>query len=509
MKNYSLRLKLSTIHIAAFIWGAIPVLQTIPFWFRLQYAVIVEAAAITAVILIISRIYQSSSGKKGGTAVHTGNLTSQSNQIITITPRIWILLIFIAIWMVVIGIGGFVTQEGWDNAYRNAVLFELVKTPWPVKHIVDGQVCYLSYYFSFWLPAATVGKVLHSYIASQAALFLYCWIGLSLATLMIINYCRKRPFTVGILLFFICGYDFINQVIFHYLLRWHNDFYCGTHIAGTPVVIYLCRFIYNQGIPAMVLLPLMYSYKKCRSILIFLFALIFTVAPFVAIPLAGILFILFIKTPRKFISIENCAGLMICLLMAIFFSGNKNSSITTVFNVGFTPGQVLILLLSFFVTNYCIYLPFIWRRIKHDKLFWGLLVFTIPFFFICTTDQSFDYGWKVPIPFTLYFYVLVLKEVANMDWENRKGRYIALSCVLAIALWGNYHLYERVYVQHYKLFVLKDTTQKRDEYFTKILFSKNPELTCRDNFIQEEPTLYSEYFAPPDAPISPNHWEVK
>ncbi len=91
--------------------------------------------------------------------------------------RAWIVgPLVAAAFLLFSGWGGFVGQTA-DHVYRNALLSELVKNPWPVA-LPDGRA--LSYNLAWWLPPALAGRVFGE-TAARLAVCLWGGLGLFLA----------------------------------------------------------------------------------------------------------------------------------------------------------------------------------------------------------------------------------------------------------------------------------------------------------------------------------------
>ena len=75
------------------------------------------------------------------------------------------------------GVGGFGPQD-MDWHKHNAVLMDLIRSPWPVVYEADGDRMALVYYVAYYLPAAVAGK-LAGWRAANLALLAWTWIGLT------------------------------------------------------------------------------------------------------------------------------------------------------------------------------------------------------------------------------------------------------------------------------------------------------------------------------------------
>lgn len=123
-------------------------------------------------------------------------------------------VIIIALWVVLSGIGGYVWQND-DHLYRNTLFNVLVKEDWPVVRSmeIDGSVRErgLVYYIGFWLPAGLIGK-LFGQEAGYAFQCVWAIVGIIIFYSMIC-YWRKKVSLWPLLIFvFFSGLDIIGTL---------------------------------------------------------------------------------------------------------------------------------------------------------------------------------------------------------------------------------------------------------------------------------------------------------
>ncbi len=470
----------------ALLWLVIPVAITIACWFRPVYA-------LPTLILIIASTYRCLRREKESQQTNPDNLLPLNRQVVTV-------LIFIAIWMVLIGIGGFLGQERHDNSYRNAVMEELVDRDWPVVCSQYQPFAYLNYYFTYWAIPALFGKIFYSseYTWAQLALYIYSYIGLACVALMMMKICKKRFLLIGILFLVFSGCDLFNHIIFRHILHAHNDINVGTGFFEAGSAPYLCTFVYNQGIPMFVYMMLFIQTKKAGKSL-FMLSLLFAYTPFMTLPLIPVVLILILKNLKQSITVENCAGLAISFLFAILYSGNTNgTSLGTIFMYE-APYTVLIRGVFFLLFNYAVFIPFIWKECKNDWIFWTLFASTMLFALLTPGYDNYDFGWKVPATFTFYFMVKLLKKIATMNWSIRNPRSWVLGCLLSIGVCSNIGINHGIKLRtaHNIDFLLgrSDHRAPRSATLRHELF--NPVVNgIFHNFVTDRPTIYSKYFMP-------------
>lgn len=474
------KIKLNHIYSASIIWASLPLLIMMLCWFRLYYSIPIFIFGIFAVFKTVRSLQ-----------------TENKDQFIALTRPVCIVLALIAIWMFLVGIGGFFLQEQWDNGFRNAVLEVLVRQPWPVVNQEGTGFAYLSYYFSYWLPSALIGKLFDSYDASQIALYIYSYLGLGLTAIMVMNYCKKRYLVIGILLFIFNGCDLLSSLIFRFTLKWIDGGFVAAYVMGDPSVLYLCRFIYNQGIPAMVILMLMYVKKDHPGLLLFLFAMLFCTSPLISIVLVPIIGYSLLKNLKLAFTAENIFGFLSCLLMSVFYMGNsQGTEVHSLFQSEIPAYQVIWYIIGWFTFSIGIFLPFIWNEVKHDKVFWWLIITTIICSMPAPPNGMFDYGWKCTTAMSLYVMLKVLQKVAELEWPLRSVKSKWFATVITIGILSNCFIYKSMLDKY----ILYFRGERENVGRSSILIGKLFENTtrCYYSFVTDKETLYSQYFMPRD-----------
>lgn len=481
--RYSLNIR--TIRIATFLWALPPVLLTLVFWFRWYFSVPSVALLIWASVRMVKSL---------------GVVDASTRQSLPLTKGVWAILILLLPWMVFVGVGGFIGQEEYDNAFRNAVLEELTYRPWPVVDTQFKPFAYMSYYFSYWLPAALVGKAFMSYDVSQVFLFVYCYIGLALTALMVMHYCGRRFFLVGVLLFCFCGLDEVNRIVFCDILCWNQNIGNPSLVFGAPMAWNLVTYIYNQGIPAWAILMLMLSVRHRLGLQLLLFSLLFTCAPFPALAVAPILGVGIIRHLKESFSVCNIAGFVVCLLMSVFYAGNGNGTgLSTIFDGDVPFYRIAFFFIGWSLFNFVIIIPFIWKEIKNGgySLFFGLFATSFLFSLLRPGSEGYDFGWKLPMAFTGYFVLLVAKHCADMDWSSKSLKSWVFALLLILGSTSNAYMWKSSFFRIN--YLLRSPKSPGLPYRANFLQDKlfDPEANgCYESFVTDKPTLYSKYFMP-------------
>ncbi len=193
-------------------------------------------------------------------------------------------LIAILVWVYLSGIGGYVFQNS-DHPYRNAVLRDLVNCEWPVVYNgSDGHASMLCYYFTYWIPAALVGKVLGLALAQH---FLYIWTvaGIFLFIRVASFVKDKHVFMLLLFLIFFGGLDllpFVSGNVVGFRPWSHMEWWCGWQYSSLTTCLF---WVYNQALPAWICTALVADSKATLPQKAFIAALLFAYSPF---PFIGI-----------------------------------------------------------------------------------------------------------------------------------------------------------------------------------------------------------------------------
>lgn len=481
------KIEIKGVAYAGLLWGVLPVLIWIIFWFRWYYA-------LPAALLLTGGVWQ---------ALDFICKSDTFKGSLRIDWKIYAVLIFIAVWMLSIGIGGFLGQERWDNSFRNAVLVELIDRSWPVVCTEYKSFAYLSYYFCYWIIPGAIGKLFASHQAGFIALYLWSYIGLAVATLLMMWHCKRKYLFIGVLMLLFSTPDIFNYLVFSKCLHWFDNPIFGVDILSASSAGYLATFIYNQGIPAYVLLMLYFCSKDARYGTL-LVTLLFCFTPFMALPLIPIEGVRLLKNYRGVLTISNISALAVASLAAIFYLGNGSTGSMMWLWDFVAWKRIVILMACWLAFNYCVYLPFIWKSVKCDKMFWGLLLFTICFSLPVPEYGNYDFGWKVPAAFSLYFMYKLFPYLSSIRWNVGNWRAWIIGSLIFCGLFSNVAVIggqtvrlkyiAKVYVLH-----MPDNHPeviKRSASLEGKLFDPKANELCYDSFVTDRSTIYSRYFMP-------------
>ena len=190
-----------------------------------------------------------------------------------------IICIVIAIGLsFVTGIGEFVYSME-DHVYRRAMLRDLINYEWPVIYDTSTQTnpvvieyftghpakSALTYYFTYFLPAALVGKI-GGMTAGSIALLLWNSIGLFLIFLGMTVFAKRPSYAGPFILVFFAGLDAIPNAI---NAIWHYDWWLWME-GYVPYLCYVANFtelcdVFHQIIPCCIIVLLLMTQPDTRS----------------------------------------------------------------------------------------------------------------------------------------------------------------------------------------------------------------------------------------------------
>ena len=213
MKRYYKNIDITLI-IISYLTLAIPIAMLLTFWFKWFVSIPAIVCLVIALVLVIKKVKYK---------------TLDEYKSIFNTKKIIIMLMCVLVLNILSGAGGLFYQN-WDYRGRNAILHDLIDYDWPVKYDyteheyeankIGNEKGFLSYYFTYWLPAAAIGKVMGFKVAN---LFLLLWQTGS-TILFFYLLCRKlNKVKIKYFLIFICfgriGYCYKD---YHKCLEWRK-----------------------------------------------------------------------------------------------------------------------------------------------------------------------------------------------------------------------------------------------------------------------------------------------
>ncbi len=363
--------------------------------------------------------------------------------------KLAVIFILLLLWVISSGIGGLVWQNRWDHMYRNALFHDLVRYDWPVVNFEGATPRSLCYYIGFWLPSALFGK-LFGFQAGYLFQLIWAFAGVALAFLLLSESVKKVSFRVLFLFVFFSGLDLLPYLF--YVLRstplagvW-AELSQGAHLelslsqfnsSSNTTLLY---WLYNQTIPFWVGFLLLLRETASRTRL-FTYMLLVLFAPFPSLALAPLLVYLFARdlvaahheSPSALrgvlyntFSIENITGVVASLVIALYFMGNASAG-----KIGLLPLDMNTILhfVLFLITEFLVFLPFVFGAAKKDAIFWILFGTMLAFSFV-KMGESFDFAWRTCIPAAAYIMLLLMRQTLSTQKNPAWKRVLFFTVIL-------------------------------------------------------------------------------
>ena len=430
------------------LYGIVPIVIFFLGWLRPLYAIPVSLVLVYSAFVYANRI----DGKTAAVPLRVNWFKT-------------ILVAFVAlIWVYCSGIGGYTNQQ-WDHNVRNAVFHDLLAFDWPVQydfpanyHLEDlaGKHSSLNYYFTYWLPAAGVGKLLGDPAANA---FLLAWTyGGILLSLYYLN--RLFSFTyplVSLGLFMLwSNFDLLTYLLTHRVLS------STAFFSGFPHFQFYTSFTgdlynpFNQAVPAWVFT--LYVLNTGKKLQIFPVVILLAYSPFafVGLALAHGLYALTVsyQTNGKIQPVlteigqalwrpESLGTLTILVVYGLFYQAHTGTVQNTAFwklhaahDLRLDTFSVLSYLAAFF-SEVGIYLLFVYTLAKqtyttYKTWFWlifgGLLV--LPLWVVGAFS---DLTTRASIPFLTVLFIITLRALIELH-ETRSRRTLFYTVLLVFLL---------------------------------------------------------------------------
>ncbi len=330
--------------------------------------------------------------------------------------RQWIAVIAMVLaWVFLAGIGGYSYQNS-DYLKHSAMLLDLATLPWPVTYLRPdtGTPLRLVFYCAYYLPAAVAWKLFGREAACFAA-YLWAAAGVLLALLWFFRFIGRFSFVWALFFVFFSGMDFIGLIINRtpdnagamLSATAHIEWWAGIGFWNYPSNTSQLFWAPHQAVAGWILASLVYHCmfiqhdRKCP--LVFVGSLAPFWSPFVSIGLAPLcILIACFKGIKKMLSWENLCGMMIVLIMALFFSANLasyNNGPLWMFHElsGIWPRYLSFVMLEFGFYALLAY-PYVHNADRRERLAFGVLTGTlalVPFYVMGLYN---DFAMRVSIP---------------------------------------------------------------------------------------------------------------
>ena len=425
--------------------------------------------------------------------------------------KIIIIALVLLCWVVLSGIGGLVWQNRWDHMFRNALFSDQVKYTWPVIDASLSAPRMLCYNFGFWLPSALIGKL----FGLQAGYFfqiIWAFIGVALAFAFICERMGKISIPALAVFILFSGLDivlfFIGKIHSNTLQTALPELLAGSHLelklyqfssASNTTLLF---WVYNQIIPFWVVFLLLLRQTNNRSRL-FVYMLMLLYSPFPAVGCLPMVVYQFLQKSnfvedsgkrrfsaflRNTLSVENVTGLIVCLIIALFYSSNIATG--SVGAIKINTGSLMEFAL-YFITEYLVYLVFILLYHKADALYWVLMSTMVVFSFI-TLGNNYDFGWRTCIPAAFYTMLLIMKILTDPA-KGQKYKCWKFALIAILVLGSVTPAMEMLRtVEHTAAYVTGASSEPlKSSALDTVFDEKNNK--CYDNFIGTTDSIFAKY----------------
>ncbi|MEG1363908.1 MAG: hypothetical protein RSC92_05715, partial [Clostridia bacterium] len=428
----------------SYLFFIIPILILLTFWFKWYISLPCSILLIISFVLCIKKFKPK---------------TNEEYTKIFNIKKIVIFIFIIIIINILSGSGG-ITFQNWDYKFRNTVLQDLIQKDWPVKYDysnleyeaskIKSDEGILSYYFTFWLPGAAIGKIFGFKIAS---LFMFFWqtLGVTLFFYLLIRYLNKIKLKYILVFLSIGGLDIISRLILNYITNSQFELIGTVHIDTSNSLFVMSSFltqlfwVFNQSVTTWIIIMLLLNEKKYENIGVMI-ALLLPFAPFPTIGLIIYSFIIIIfgfelnKKPSfsritKCFSLQNISAVLSVIPIGLMFLQNSSQK-GFVFLREYNNGNIkyfIIFYIMFLILEFGIYAVIInkdnWKRI----ITYFILFSLIPLIYI---GNGLDFSNRVTIPILVLLYIDVLIFIDKKGYKIRKA---FLCIILIIAFTTNFN----------------------------------------------------------------------
>ncbi|MDE6295864.1 MAG: hypothetical protein K2M03_07360 [Muribaculaceae bacterium] len=360
------------------------------------------------------------------------------------------ILLCVAVWITVAGVGGFMWQNEWDHDFRNALFIDLYRNAWPV---VSGDEM-LVYYLGFWLPAAGIAKIFGSLTLGWIIQWVWAWLGIITALWILFDYVGKIKFSVIVILIFAGSIDIIPALVRNVddmrsgLLPFLNaviENWGGIGFIEWPDVMIF--WVYNQFVPSFLGCMLIFRCNDAR-ITIFTMAMWLLTAPFSEFLIALIAayqLIVLISSQRGLsqrlkavFSSTNILALLILAVIGTYMTSNSASGTAHLNTELLTPGpdrafywKLLGCLLLFSILPWLIVS---FRRLRSEPAFYLLFIGYLPCMFIVMGDGQ-DFLSRTVLPLLFFIFVKLAQTLTDYNPKRKPApRLWRVAFIICLAL---------------------------------------------------------------------------
>lgn len=297
------------------------------------------------------------------------------------------------------GVGEFIFTLN-DHPYRRAIMNDLVNYKWPViydyktqtnpeviKQIgrTSGQYAFM-YYFTYWLPAALIGK-LGGTFAANLALMIWNAAGIFLTLIGVSKIIGRASFTVPFVYICFAGLDVLPNLV-HNFVEW--DAWNGMEV-WIPELAYMSNFaeltsVFHQCVPAWLIITLILASRNTRSLGL-CGGMLLAYSPWGIIGLFPLAVVRAFSKPMRaggigkafrnlisYVNLVSCA--LILVVYGAFYLGNSSSVSIKGFFWEFidNPGLSVIVYVLFIVIEVVPTALILWKTEKKNAMFLAAII---------------------------------------------------------------------------------------------------------------------------------------
>lgn len=341
------------------------------------------------------------------------------------TALFWIISIIVcAVWVYFSGIGSFTYQND-DFWVRNPIYRDLCNYKWPVIYdlslqptniqtITGSSKVAFSYYYTWWLVPALIGKIFHfSELGNNVSLYLWALLGVLLVLYFINRIVKKCSYKNLIIFIFFSGLDIIGNLVvsgkidlLNHIEWWTTYF---VQYSSNTTQLY---WVFNQSIPLWIITTILLELNDNKYIAS-VCSLSFAYSPWATIGIIPIAIYGSFKKKKEIKNVFNVMNIIIPIVMLMIYGVFYISSSGSAGGIGTTVSyyrndllRFIAITILFMILEFGLYIALVWNSAKHDNYFLIvlLMLFVSPLIFM--RDGNYTMRGTIPSLFILMIYVI-------------------------------------------------------------------------------------------------------
>lgn len=371
-------------------------------------------------------------------------------------------LVVIAVWTLFSGIGNFSYQTG-DYVVRNPMFRDLGTYNWPViydlsiqpdivkNYTGNAQSAMYAYYFTWWLPAALIAKVLYFLgvetfrveMAANSALYLWAVLGLYLTFYCLVRYLKRYSYWIlsGFILF--GGLDFPAFLIkeMRIPVNGHIEWWTGVGYFQYSANTTQLYWVFNQSISVWLIVAVLLLLRNNKTQAGWA-SLCVAYSPFATIGMVPIALVAILHKGgnklkdriRNAISVENT---LIPMAMAVVFgllyflqlsAGDINGGWVFKANPEFKTFTIYVV---FIIVEFLVYF-YVMGKTAGKYKFYAVTLIELLLFPLYKSGMNNDFTMRASVPALFILMVMCLQYVFEMETAGQKRRWKAMLICLLI-----------------------------------------------------------------------------